>query len=44
MLSQHPEATKKLRSEVIAAVPQGPPTFDDVRSLKYRELLDPCAY
>ncbi|KAF9520560.1 hypothetical protein BS47DRAFT_1387177 [Hydnum rufescens UP504] len=35
MLSQHPEATKKLRSEVIAAVPEGPPTFDDVRSLKY---------
>ena len=39
LLSQHPQVTKKLRSEIIAVVPEGPPTFDDVRNLKYRESL-----
>ena len=39
LLSRHPEVTEKLRSEIIAAVPEGPPTFDDVRNLKYRESL-----
>jgi hypothetical protein len=37
MLSQHPEATMKLRAEIMEIVPEGAPTFENVRNMKYRE-------
>jgi len=35
LLSQHPEVTQKLRAEIIEAVPEGAPTFDHVRGMRY---------
>ena len=36
LLSLHPEVLLKLRSEILAAVPVGPPTYEHVRKLRYR--------
>ena len=37
MLSQHPEASMKLRAEIMEIVPEGAPTFENIRNMKYRE-------
>ncbi|KAF9506189.1 hypothetical protein BS47DRAFT_1305586 [Hydnum rufescens UP504] len=37
LLSQHPEVTQKLRAEIIEVVPEGAPTFDHVRGMRYWE-------
>ena len=36
LLSLHPEVLSKLRSEILSAVPAGPPTHEDVRKLRFR--------
>ncbi|KAF9506193.1 hypothetical protein BS47DRAFT_1399699 [Hydnum rufescens UP504] len=35
MLSEHPEATMKLRAEIMEIVPEGAPTFENVMNMKY---------
>ncbi|KAF8331895.1 cytochrome P450 monooxygenase CYP63 [Cantharellus anzutake] len=35
MLCMHPEVTTKLRTEVLKHVPNGPPSFEDIRHMKY---------
>lgn len=35
----HPEKLAKLRTEILGAVPNGAPTYDDVRNLKYCKRL-----
>jgi len=37
MLTQHPDVTKILRAEIMDVVPEGAPTFDNIRGMKYRE-------
>lgn len=39
LLSQHPEELRKLREEIMEAVPSGAPSYDDVRKLKYRACI-----
>jgi len=40
MFTQHPEILARVREEVIETIgPDGTPTLEDIRKLKYRELL-----
>ena len=40
MFTQHPEILARVREEVIEALgPDGTPTLEDIRKLKYRVLL-----
>ena len=40
MFTQHPEILARVREEVIETLgPDGTPTLEDIRKLKYRELL-----
>lgn len=40
MFTQHPEILDRTREEVIEALgPDGTPTLEDIRKLKYRALL-----
>ena len=40
MFTQHPEILDRAREEVIEALgPDGTPTLEDIRKLKYRTLL-----
>jgi hypothetical protein len=40
MFTQHPEILARTREEVIGALgPDGTPTLEDIRKLKYRALL-----
>jgi len=40
MFTQHPEILARVREEVIETLgPDGAPTLEDIRKLKYRKLL-----
>ena len=35
-LALHPDVMKKLRQEILTSLSEGPPSYEDIRGLKYR--------